>query len=295
MAPAIRRALAESEGGLLAFLPGIAEIERTATARPAAPASPPPPALKPRPAAQRARRALSAGRRKLVLATSIARHLPRRSLIGVDSGLPRPRWTAPPPHPAGHRARQQARSPRAPPGAGAASAGRVYRPWEDAALKACRLRSARNPRIDLGAAARLRDRAKATARLALARSRPPRARRRRKRLRSLARSTRRPPDAPRRAIAGPPLPRASPYADQAGNARLAETPPRRRLFGRARRQRSDLGFASAAGEREGQRAARRARPAGLACSVGKDRAISPCVALAFPTVSRSAATLGEAG
>ncbi|HMI40334.1 MAG TPA: ATP-dependent helicase HrpB [Sphingomicrobium sp.] len=98
MAAAIRRALAEQEGSLLAFLPGVAEIERTATAlgelapgivlhRLHGGVDPP---------AQRAALAPPApGTRKLVLATSIA----ETSLtlddvaIVVDSGLARrPRY-----------------------------------------------------------------------------------------------------------------------------------------------------------------------------------------------------------
>jgi len=98
MAAAIRRALGEHKGSLLAFLPGVAEIERTATALGELPSEivlhrlhggidPP---------AQRAALAPAApGTRKLVLATSIA----ETSLtlddvaIVVDSGLARrPRY-----------------------------------------------------------------------------------------------------------------------------------------------------------------------------------------------------------
>jgi ATP-dependent helicase HrpB len=141
MAPAIRRALAEAPGSLLAFLPGVAEIERTAerleTALPpgtdlhrlhgsleagaqrAAIASPPP------------------GRRKVVLATSIA----ETSLtldgvrIVVDSGLARrPRYD----RAAGitrlvtERASQAAVTQRAG-RAGRQGPGAVYRLWEEAA------------------------------------------------------------------------------------------------------------------------------------------------------------------
>ena len=98
MAVAIRRALAEHAGSLLAFLPGVAEIERTATAL----GDLPPGVVLHRlhggidPSAQRAALAPPApGTRKLVLATSIA----ETSLtlddvaIVVDSGLARrPRY-----------------------------------------------------------------------------------------------------------------------------------------------------------------------------------------------------------
>ncbi|MCL6684447.1 ATP-dependent helicase HrpB [Sphingomonas alba] len=98
MATAIRRALAEHDGSLLAFLPGVAEIERTTEAL----GAPPDDVILHRlhggvePAAQRA--ALAApplGKRKLVLASAIA----ETSLtlddvrIVVDSGLARrPRY-----------------------------------------------------------------------------------------------------------------------------------------------------------------------------------------------------------
>ncbi len=94
MAPAIRRALAETEGGVLAFLPGVAEIERTAERLDRLPEGVTlhrlhgslDPALQ--------RRAIAAeppGSRKLVLATAIA----ETSLtldgvrVVVDSGLAR--------------------------------------------------------------------------------------------------------------------------------------------------------------------------------------------------------------
>ncbi|WP_019517796.1 ATP-dependent helicase HrpB [Sphingomonas sp. Mn802worker] len=97
MAAVIRQALAEEQGGVLAFLPGVAEIERTATALGDLPG-----VTLHRlhgsldPAAQRAAiRAESDGARKLVLATSIA----ETSLtldgirVVVDSGLARrPRY-----------------------------------------------------------------------------------------------------------------------------------------------------------------------------------------------------------
>jgi ATP-dependent helicase HrpB len=143
MAAAIRRALGEAEGSLLAFLPGIAEIERTAerldrlppevdlfrlhgTLEPgeqrAAIAAPPP------------------GRRKVVLATSIA----ETSLtldgvrIVVDSGLARrPRYD----RAAGitrlvtERVSQAAATQRAG-RAGRQGPGFVYRLWEEAATAA---------------------------------------------------------------------------------------------------------------------------------------------------------------
>ena len=98
MASAIRSALREHEGSLLAFLPGVAEIERTADALAAVP-----PEIDLHklhggiePAAQR--RALAAplpGKRKLVLATSIAETSVTLQdvRIVVDSGLARrPRY-----------------------------------------------------------------------------------------------------------------------------------------------------------------------------------------------------------
>lgn len=140
MASAIRRALAEEEGGLLAFLPGVAEIERTAERLSG---------LGPEidlhrlhgsldPGAQRAAIAPAPpGRRKLVLATSIA----ETSLtldgvrIVVDSGLARrPRYD----RSAGmtrlvtERASQASATQRAG-RAGRQSPGVAYRLWEAAA------------------------------------------------------------------------------------------------------------------------------------------------------------------
>ena len=89
-------ALGEAEGSLLAFLPGVAEIERTAARLDPLPAGRPAPARQPRsrrPA--RRHRRVAAGAAQLVLATSIA----ETSLtldgvrIVVDSGLARrPRY-----------------------------------------------------------------------------------------------------------------------------------------------------------------------------------------------------------
>ena len=143
MAPAIRRALGEGEGSLLAFLPGVAEIERTAERLGALPADIElhrlHGSLDPRD--QRAAIAPSpAGRRKVVLATSIA----ETSLtldgvrIVVDSGLARrPRYD----RAAGltrlvtERASQAAVTQRAG-RAGRQGPGRVYRLWEEAATQA---------------------------------------------------------------------------------------------------------------------------------------------------------------
>jgi len=143
MAPAIRRALAEGEGSLLAFLPGVAEIERTAERLGALPADVDlhrlHGSLDPRD--QRAAIAASPpGRRKIVLATSIA----ETSLtldgvrIVVDSGLARrPRYD----RAAGltrlvtERASQAAVAQRAG-RAGRQGPGRVYRLWEEAATQA---------------------------------------------------------------------------------------------------------------------------------------------------------------
>jgi ATP-dependent helicase HrpB len=98
MASAIRSALREHEGSLLAFLPGVAEIERTADALGSLPSDVEIHKLHGgiEPAAQR--KALSApppGKRKLVLATSIAETSVTLEdvRIVVDSGLARrPRY-----------------------------------------------------------------------------------------------------------------------------------------------------------------------------------------------------------
>ncbi len=144
MAPAVRRALAEAQGSLLAFLPGVAEIERTAERLDGAlPAGTDLHRLHGTlvPAEQRA--AIAApppGRRKVVLATSIA----ETSLtldgvrIVVDSGLARrPRYD----RAAGitrlvtERASQASVTQRAG-RAGRQGPGTVYRLWEEAATAA---------------------------------------------------------------------------------------------------------------------------------------------------------------
>ncbi|HEV2864962.1 MAG TPA: DEAD/DEAH box helicase, partial [Allosphingosinicella sp.] len=140
MAAAIRRALGEAEGGLLAFLPGVAEIERTAERL-----EPLPPGVdlhrlhgSLEPGQQRvAIAAAPAGRRKVVLATSIAEtSLTLDSVrIVVDSGLARrARYD----RAAGltrlvtERASQAAVAQRA--GRAARQGpGQVYRLWEEAA------------------------------------------------------------------------------------------------------------------------------------------------------------------
>ena len=140
MAAAIRRALSEAQGSLLAFLPGVAEIERTAERLEGLPAGIDLHRLHGslEPAAQRS--AIAApppGRRKIVLATSIA----ETSLtldgvrIVVDSGLARrPRYD----RSAGitrlvtERASRAAATQRAG-RAGRQGPGLVYRLWEEAA------------------------------------------------------------------------------------------------------------------------------------------------------------------
>jgi ATP-dependent helicase HrpB len=143
MAAALRRAIAETEGSILAFLPGVAEIERTAERLLPLPAATELHRLHGslEPAAQRA--AIAApppGVRKLVLATSIA----ETSLtldgvrVVVDSGLARrPRYD----RAAGitrlvtERASQAAVTQRAG-RAGRQGPGIVYRLWEEAATAA---------------------------------------------------------------------------------------------------------------------------------------------------------------
>ena len=143
VAVACRRALAEADGSLLAFLPGVAEIERTAERLAGLPAEVELHRLHGSldPAAQRAAiRPAAPGKRKLVLATSIA----ETSLtldgvrIVVDSGLARrPRYD----RAAGltrlvtERASQAAATQRAG-RAGRQAPGRVYRLWEEAATQA---------------------------------------------------------------------------------------------------------------------------------------------------------------
>ncbi|HEX8640424.1 MAG TPA: ATP-dependent helicase HrpB [Allosphingosinicella sp.] len=139
VAAAVRLALAEAEGSVLAFLPGAAEIERTAERLDGLP---PEVDLKRLhgsldPAQQRSAIAASApGRRKIVLATSIAEtSLTLEGVrIVVDSGLSRrPRYD----RAAGltrlvtERASQAAVAQRAG-RAGRQAPGRVYRLWEEA-------------------------------------------------------------------------------------------------------------------------------------------------------------------
>ena len=143
VATTVRRALAEAEGSLLAFLPGVAEIERTAERLDALPADVDLHRLHGTldPGEQRtAILAAPAGRRKVVLATSIA----ETSLtldgvrIVVDSGLARrPRYD----RSAGitrlvtERASQASVTQRAG-RAGRQAPGTVYRLWEEAATAA---------------------------------------------------------------------------------------------------------------------------------------------------------------
>ncbi len=140
MAAAVRRALTETEGSVLAFLPGVAEIERTAERLDALPGDVDLHRLHGtlEPGAQRtAILAPPPGRRKVVLATSIA----ETSLtldgvrVVVDSGLARrPRYD----RGAGitrlvtERASQASVTQRAG-RAGRQGPGTVYRLWEEAA------------------------------------------------------------------------------------------------------------------------------------------------------------------
>ncbi|HEV2080534.1 MAG TPA: ATP-dependent helicase HrpB, partial [Allosphingosinicella sp.] len=140
MAAAIRRALSEEKGSLLAFLPGVAEIERTAERLDRLPPDIDLYRLHGSLAPGEQRAAIAApppGRRKVVLATSIA----ETSLtldgvrIVVDSGLARrPRYD----RSAGltrlvtERASQAAVTQRAG-RAGRQGPGTVYRLWEEAA------------------------------------------------------------------------------------------------------------------------------------------------------------------
>ena len=142
VATACRRALAATPGSVLAFLPGVAEIERTAVRLEELPADVDLHRLHGSldPAAQRAAIGPSApGRRKVVLATSIA----ETSLtldgvrIVVDSGLARrPRYD----RAAGltrlvtERASQAAVTQRAG-RSGRQASGRAYRLWEEAATQ----------------------------------------------------------------------------------------------------------------------------------------------------------------
>jgi ATP-dependent helicase HrpB len=140
MAAAIRRALAEREGGILAFLPGVAEIRRTAERLEGLPGEVALHQLSGSAEPQAQRAAIQPerdGRRKLVLATAIA----ETSLtidgvrIVVDSGLARrPRYD----RAAGltrlvtERVSRAAATQRAG-RAGRQGPGTVYRLWEQAA------------------------------------------------------------------------------------------------------------------------------------------------------------------
>jgi ATP-dependent helicase HrpB len=143
MAAALRRALIETQGSILAFLPGVAEIERTAERLAPLPADVALHRLHGSLEPREQRAAIAApppGTRKLVLATSIA----ETSLtldgvrIVVDSGLARrPRYD----RAAGitrlttERASQAAVTQRAG-RAGRQAPGIVYRLWEEAATAA---------------------------------------------------------------------------------------------------------------------------------------------------------------
>ena len=140
MAAAIRRALDEQDGGVLAFLPGVAEIERTAERLDRLPAD----VVLHRlhgsldPALQRAAIAPEPGRRKLVLATAIAETSLTidgiRSVI--DSGLARrPRYdrAAGMTRLATERVSQAAATQRAG-RAGRQAPGVAYRLWAQAAI-----------------------------------------------------------------------------------------------------------------------------------------------------------------
>src|SRR5439155_2209942 len=143
MARAIRRALSETEGGILAFLPGVAEIERTAERLEPLPAGTELHRLHGslEPGAQRAAIAAPGpGVRKIVLATSIAEtSLTLNGVrVVVDSGLARrPRYD----RGAGitklvtERASQAAVTQRAG-RSGRQGPGVVYRLWEAAATAA---------------------------------------------------------------------------------------------------------------------------------------------------------------
>ena len=143
MAAAIRRALADHAGSLLAFLPGVAEIERTATALGDLPAS----VILHRlhgqvdPAAQRAALAPPApGTRKLVLASAIAETSVTLDdvRIVVDSGLARrPRYDrGAGSDAAGDRTRQPRRGDPARRPRRASGPGVAIRLWEEAATAA---------------------------------------------------------------------------------------------------------------------------------------------------------------
>ena len=207
MAAAIRRALGEGEGGLLAFLPGVAEIERTAERLERLPADVDLHRLHGSldPAAQRAAIAPAAAGP----AQARPRHLDRRDQPDPRRGPDRGRFGAGAaaalrprrrPHPPGHRARQPGRGrPSAPAAPGGRGRAAVYRLWEEAATQSLpRFDPPEILEADLSrAAARLRDlgrRRSAHACAGSIRRRPRRSTRRASGCSRSARSTRRPAD-----------------------------------------------------------------------------------------------------
>ena len=141
---AIRRALGEAEGSLLAFLPGVAEIERTAERLDRLPPDVDLHRLHGSldPAEQRAAIAAPApGRRKIVLATCDRRDQPdARRRADRRRQRPRPPPALRPrrrPDPARHRAgRARPPSTQRAGRAGRQGPGIVYRLWEEAATAA---------------------------------------------------------------------------------------------------------------------------------------------------------------
>ena len=309
--------LAESEGGLLAFLPGVAEIERTAERLDALPADVDLHRLHGSldPAAQRAAIAPSPpGRRKLVLATSIA----ETSLtldgvrIVVDSGLARrPRYdraaglTRLVTERASQAAVDPARRPRRPAGAGprlpavggggdarACRASTRPKSWKRTCprlLLDCALWGVADPRALALARSAARRRGRRGAASACAAS---------------ARSTKRAARPPHgRAIAALPLPPRLAHmlieAAARGWARDGGRGGGAALRARPRRQRRRSRAAPAAlARREGQARRGRARPGAALARLARSangkpaagRASAPASPSPSPTGSRSAAT-----